>query len=115
MKTSLFLLLSLLFFISCSESSIEAEAEIEGTLFRVNSYTVTCQGLILQECLLIQRGEAIGTQDWTYLYDGINGFEFVPGFIYTLDVKITERDPVPQDVGKYEYALIKILSKTAVD
>ena len=115
MKTSLFLLLSLLFFISCSESSIEAEAEIEGTLFPVNSYTVTCQGLILQECLLIQRGEAIGTQDWTYLYDGINGFEFVPEFIYTLDVKITERDPVPQDVGKYEYALIKILSKTAVD
>ena len=48
MKTSPFLLLSLLFFISCSESSIEAEAEIEGTLFRVNSYTVTCQGFILQ-------------------------------------------------------------------
>ena len=115
MKTSHFLLLSLFFFISCSESSIETETEIEGTLFRVNSYTESCQGFILQECLLIQRGEAIGTQDWTYLYEGINGFDFVPGFIYTLDVKITERNPPPQDVGKYEYTLIKIIEKTAVN
>ena len=115
MKTAPNLILFLLLLFSCTKSEIDTEPTIEGTLIRINSYTETCQGFIEQTCLLVQTGEAIGTDVWTYFYDGINGFEYVPGFIYDLDVKITERNHVPQDVGRYEYTLIKEISRTAVD
>ena len=81
----------------------------------INSYKVSCQGFIPQQCLLVKEGEAIENDEWTYFYDPIEGFDYVPGYLYEIDVKKVKRDPVPQDVGLYRYYFILERSKTAVD
>ena len=48
---------------------------------------------------------------WHFFYDGIQGFAFEPGYIYTLEVRLEENDPGYQDVGKYSYHLITIVDK----
>ena len=115
MKTYFLLFLfSSLFLMTCT-SKIEDDPIIsEGTLIRVNHYTENCIGFIEQKCYLVQEGDAIGTENWSLFYDEIEGFEFVPGYIYDLDVNILERNPAPQDIGKYRYILIQVLSKKEV-
>ena len=58
-------LLILLIFPSCA-SSANIEPEVTGTLMRVNSYTETCQGLIEQQCLLVQEVSVTDTDSWNY-------------------------------------------------
>ncbi len=50
-------------------------------------------------------------QRWEFFYDGIRGFDFEPGFIWTLKVSLHEYSGDIQDVGLYEYRLIEVLSK----
>ena len=57
-------LLILLICASCA-SSANIESELTVTLMRINSYTETCQGLIEQQCLLVQEGSAIDTDSWS--------------------------------------------------
>jgi hypothetical protein len=107
-------LFPLIFFITITVSCSKEEnktTQIEGTLIRVNHYKEDCVGLIEQECFLVQQEDAIGSDNWTFFYDDIVGFTFIAGFIYDLDVKIEERNPIPQDIGKYSYTLVKVLSK----
>ncbi len=111
---NLHVLFPLIFFITITVSCSKEEnktTQIEGTLIRVNHYKEDCVGLIEQECFLVQQEDAIGSDNWTFFYDDIVGFTFIAGFIYDLDVKIEERNPIPQDIGKYSYTLIKVLSK----
>lgn len=112
-------LFPLIFFITITVSCSKEEnktTQIEGTLIRVNHYKEDCVGLIEQECFLVQQEDAIGSDNWTFFYDDIVGFTFIAGFIYDLDVKIEERNPIPRDIGKYSHILIKVLSKQkAVD
>ena len=51
------------------------------------------------------------SQQWEFFYEGIRGFDFEPGFIYRLKVSLHERDGGIQDVGRYEYRLVEVLSK----
>lgn len=112
-------LFPLIFFITITVSCSKEEnktTQIEGTLIRVNHNKEDCVGLIEQECFLVQQEDAIGSDNWTFFYDDIVGFTFIAGFIYDLDVKIEERNPIPRDIGKYSHILIKVLSKQkAVD
>lgn len=111
---NLHVLFPLIFFITITVSCSKEEnktTQIEGTLIRVNHYKEDCVGLIEQECFLVQQEDAIGSDNWTFFYDDIIGFIFIAGFIYDLDVKIEERNPIPQDIGKYSYTLVKVLSK----
>ena len=100
---------------TCSSKIEDYPILPEGTLIRVNHYQENCTGFIQQKCYLVQEGDAIDTENWSLFYDEIEGFEFVPGFIYDLYVNIIERNPVPQDIGKYRYVLIQILSKKEVN
>lgn len=97
-----------------SGCSATATADVgEDIELRINSHTVACEGVMEGECLLIQKGDKIGSEDWEYFYfkDDILGFEYEPGFIYDLAVKrIPVPDP-PQDGSSFRYELIKILSK----
>ncbi len=74
----------------------------------IGPYTQTCQGFIEQTCLLEFNEES---QQWEFFYEGIRGFDFEPGFIYRLKVSLHERDGGIQDVGRYEYRLVEVLSK----
>ena len=106
-------LLILLICASCA-SSANIEPELTVTLMRINSYTETCQGLIEQQCLLVQEGSAIDSDNWSYFYSEIEGFDYETGFLYDLEVHISARPkPVAVDASSLRYELIKIISKTA--
>ena len=48
-------------------------------------------------------------------YEDIAGFEYTQGFPYTIEVVKTERNPVPQDIGRYQYSFLNLIAKKAVD
>lgn len=74
----------------------------------IGPYTQTCQGFIEQQCYLEFNEES---QEWEFFYENIQGFDFKPGFIYTLKVRLEDRGTEIQDVGRYAYHLIEVLSK----
>ena len=83
--------------------------------FLIESYKMECQDFILQECYLVKEGDAISNLEWTYFYENIAGFEYTPGIRYTLEVINTERNPLPQDVGRYQYRFLSQIAKEASD
>ena len=74
----------------------------------IGSYTETCQGFIEQQCYLEFNEES---QEWDFFYESIQGFDFEPGFIWTLKVSLHEREEGIQDVGRYAYRLVAVIDK----
>ncbi len=79
-------------------------------ILTIGPYTQTCQGFIQQECFL----ECNEQQQWEFFYESIQGFNFEPGFIYKLKVRLEDRGTKIQDVGRYAYHLVEVLSKEKV-
>ena len=72
-----------------------------------------CQGFIEQDCFMEFNHES---GQWEFFYEAIQGFDFEPGFIYTLRVRLEDRGTEIQDVGRYAYHLVEIIDKqTAPD
>ena len=93
--------------------SVEApEEHIE--IIIVGPYTQRCHGAFFeQDCLMVRGADS---DSWQFFSDGIEGFDFEPGFIYTLEVRLEDLGPYIQDVGRYAYHLVKIIEKkTAPD
>ena len=67
-----------------------------------------CQGFIEQDCFMEFNQES---GQWEFFYEAIQGFDFEPGFIYTLRVRLEDRGTEIQDVGRYSYHLVKIIDK----
>ena len=82
----------------------EAHTEI----LMIGPYTMTCYGPFERDCLMEYNEEA---GRWHFFYDGIEGFDFESGYIYTLEVRLEDRGTEIQDVGRYSYHLIKLLDK----
>lgn len=76
----------------------------------IGPYRTECPSFSGSDCYLEFKEES---QRWEFFYDGIRGFDFEPGFIYRLKVSLHEYSGDIQDVGKYEYRLIEVLSKKA--
>ena len=74
----------------------------------IGPYKTACVGAFEQECYLEFNEES---QRWEFFYDGIQGFNFEQGFIWTLKVSLHEYNGDIQDVGLYEYRLIEVLNK----
>ena len=106
---------SLIFFIILQSCPPPERDDTRITRLLIESYTTECQGFILQECYLVKEGDAIQDGEWTYFYDTIEGFDYSPGFRYTIEVIKKERNPPPQDIGKYQYTFLNLISKKAVD
>ena len=100
--------LALVLLVGCDNSVRPAERT---EVITIGPYTQTCQGFIEQECFLIYN-EA--RQKWELFYESIEGFDFAEGFIYTLKVRLVDRGAEIQDVGRYAYHLVEVLSKEAV-
>ena len=62
----------------------------------IGPYTETCQGFIEQSCFLEFNKEA---QEWHFFYENIQGFDYEPGFIWTLKVRLEDRGTEIQDVA----------------
>ena len=82
----------------------------------VNSYTEECVGEMEGNCLLVQEGDQIGTDDWSLFYyeDSIEGFDYEPGYIYHLKVKKKKIKNPPMDGSSISYRLVRVMSKEKV-
>ena len=53
--------------------------------------------------------------NYQLFYNHIDGFDFEPGFKYTLRVKVEEVASVPADASSLSYTLLEVISKDAVN
>jgi len=78
----------------------------------INSAKKDCMGVGPMSCLQIQKGDTFDPGSWQLFYDQIQGFDYVPGFIYKIEVKVTQKaEPIPADASSLKYELVKIVSK----
>ena len=106
-------LILLVFTIGCSrDGTIKPVPSADGNIetLIIGPYTETCQGFIEQQCYLEFNEDS---QQWEFFYESIQGFDFEPGFIYTLKVRLEDRGTEIQDVGRYAYHLVEVLDKEA--
>lgn len=78
----------------------------------VDSKTVPCTGVVSQECLQVRESSE---DEWVLFYDAIKGFEHEPGYDYTIRVAETIANDPPADASLFQWSLIEVLSKTAVN
>jgi hypothetical protein len=64
--------------------------------------------------LIIQKGESIGTNDWQFFYDNIEGFDYEWGYVYKLQVAYEEIPNPPADGSSIKTKLVKVISKEKV-
>ena len=70
---------------------------------------VTCHGTsIIQQCLSVRQHP---DTTWTLFYDEIAGFQFEPGFEYTLVVAVRSVSNPPADGSSMAYRLLDIRRK----
>ena len=91
-----------------SEHQEDDKHEEHTEILTLGPYTMQCFGPFEQDCFMEYNEEA---ERWHFFYDGIEGFHFEPGYIYTLEVRLQDRGTEIQDVGRYSYHLIKIVDK----
>ena len=48
-----------------------------------------------------------GSSRWEFFFDGVKGFDFEPGFIYTLEVRLEDRDPIYRMWGDMPITLLR--------
>ena len=94
-------------FFSCDEDKARTELTL-----RVKENKISCSGYMGQtECYLIQQGSKIGSEEWDYFYEQIQGFIYEPGYVYELLVaKESVKDPMI-DAPVVKYSLLKEISK----
>ena len=109
------LILALLFLSACGRENAlfplnrdEEHAE-HIKIITLGPYTQRCYGAHGErDCLMVYNAES---GRWEFFYEGIQGFDFEPGFIYTLEVRLEDRGTEIQDVGRYAYHLVEIIEK----
>jgi hypothetical protein len=88
-----------------------------GNLFGPNERVVTmdiapqlvaCVGVAPQQCLRVREHPDTA---WTLFYTGIEGFQFEPGFEYTIRVAVRRISDPPADGSSLAYRLLSILRK----
>jgi len=52
---------------------------------------------------------------WQLFYDQIQGFEWEPGYVFEIQVKVTEMPNPASDSSSLSYELVEVLSKTPAD
>ena len=70
---------------------------------------VDCVGVAPQKCMLVRKEDE---QDFTYLYFGIDGFDYEPGYNYKLRVRKTPIENPPCDGSSIQWTLVEQLEKT---
>jgi hypothetical protein len=73
---------------------------------------IACMGVGPMRCLQVKVGDA---KNWSAHYENIEGFTFIPGFEYTLWVRITWIAKPPADGSSARFTLLRELSRTPSD
>jgi len=79
----------------------------------VNSFKVPCVGVAPMHCLQVHDDEQ-PFGDWRLFYDGIGGFEYRPGNLYRVKVRISEvpAEQLPADASSLRYELLEIIEQS---
>lgn len=72
---------------------------------------VDCEGERPMKCMQIRESES---EEWTWFYDQIEGFEHEPGHRYQLRVAVEEVADPPADASSRRYKLIQVVTKEPV-
>jgi len=106
-RISLILLLNILIIslLSCEKEGADL------VKMRINHFTQDCTGVAPQQCLLVQQGDQIGTDDWSLFYSTIEGFSYESDFVYDLLVKVRKVENPPADASSLAYKLVEIIVK----
>lgn len=116
LKLNISFLVGFLLLFSAQTCSVpEGESSGAVTVMRINHFKQTGFGVGPTLVMLVQQGDAIGTENWNYFYDEIKGFDYEPGFIYELKVRKKKIKNPPADASSVEYILVKVISQDAVD
>jgi len=100
------LIFVLLFLTSCN--SLKQNESI----YWVNSSKKDCSGVGKMTCFQIQKSDTLNLNaDWNLFYAPIDGFDYIPGFIYKLKIKETQVENPPADASSIKYTLVKVLEK----
>ncbi len=112
MKKQILLLMILGILFSCSKDDDNLPQTIE---MRINHFQNTGIAIEPVLTLLIQKGNEIGTDNWTKFYSNIEGFNYEPGTIYNLSIKTEAIDNPPADGPSLKYTLLEIKSTQEID
>lgn len=69
---------------------------------------VDCTGEMEQKCMQIADSE---DGEYLWFYDQIDGFEFVEGTSYVIDVRIDELADAPADGSSLAYTLVSVIEE----
>lgn len=70
-----------------------------------------CVAVAVVPCLLVKRSS---DADWTYFYDPIEGFDYEWGFLYELEVAVTNIENPLADGSSRAYSMVSMNSKLQV-
>jgi len=90
--------------LGCGSSLTEPEII---TLF-VAPQTVECVGVGPRTCLQVRESP---DEEWHNFFEGVDGFEFEPGFYYELRVARYRVENPPADASSFRYVLLEVVSK----
>ncbi len=99
--------------VSCATYKANKPNKPNNYIYWVNSAKAPCTGVSEMQCLSVQKGETIISEDWQYFYSAIDGFNYQPGYIYKLIVheEKIKKEKVPADASSIKYTLVKVLEK----
>lgn len=109
MKNTIILLVSIIA-ISCTVAKPTPTQNGMET-FWVNSYKTPCEGVAKTTCLNIQKKDSLDFDGkWETFYNHIEGFNYQPGKIYQISVKVDSVSNPPADGSSIKYTLNKIIN-----
>ncbi|ELZ5939308.1 DUF4377 domain-containing protein [Providencia vermicola] len=77
--------------------------------FYIDSTLADCVGVAPMKCMKIKQNQQA---DWELFYGTIQGFDYQPGYQYTLKVNQFDVANPPADAPSLRYELVEIINKT---
>lgn len=82
---------------------------------KINHYKETAIGLDKTLVLQIQENNNIGSDNWTLLYNEIDGLNYELGYIYEINARKEIISNPPSDGSSVKYILTDVISKVQVE
>ncbi len=103
----------MILFIACliSVASCTSDDDVEIVTLKVNHFKQSGNSMIPYQFFLVQQDVAIGGDDWYFFYNGIEGFDYELGYVYTLKVEKEIIGNLMADGGSVKYKLIEEIGK----
>ena len=95
-----------------SSAPLADESDNNGVIeyLRIKHFMVECEGYQVSHCFLAQKE---GSNEWTYFYDRIQGFDYKWGTDYEILVQIQDTGEGLADVTAPRYSLLEVITETS--